>query len=143
MQITCFTDGSCRYNPHGEMGLGFVIEIPDKPVIKYAEFIPEKYGNSSVVAEYKALEALLLKLIEMKQTGTEIVINTDCDLIYKQFNRGAKPRHGFYLETAFEVARLYKRFFNLTINWISRDENIEADTLASGYYKKSIRSKVA
>lgn len=139
MQITCFTDGSCRNNPHGEMGVAYIIEIPEKPVIKHSEFIPEKYGNTSVVAEYKALEALFLKLIEMKLTQAEIVINTDCNLIYRQFNLGAKPREGYYLETAFEVARLRKRFFNLTINWISRDENIEADALACEYYKKKTK----
>ena len=134
MKVTCYTDGSCRFNPHGEMGYAYIIEIEDQPVIKYTGYEPEKYGNTSVLAEYKALEALLLKLIESKLTGAEILINTDSNLIYRQFNHGAKPRKGFYVETGFEVYRLAKRFCNLRIVWISRDQNTEADALASHYY---------
>lgn len=133
MKVTCYTDGSCRFNPHGEMGYAYIIEIPDKPVIKYCFSEPEQFGNTSVVAEYKALESLLLRLIEEGLADAEIEVNTDCNLIYRQFNYGAKPRKGFYLHTALDVARIIKRFKNLRIKWISRDENVEADALASRY----------
>ena len=134
MIVTCYTDGSCRINPHGEMGYAYIIEVPDKPVIKYSTSVPKKYGNTSVLAEYKALEALLLRLIEEGLTDAEIVVNTDCLLISRQFNDGAKPRKGYYLPTGLEVVRIAKRFRNLTINWISRNDNLEADALASSYY---------
>jgi ribonuclease HI len=132
MKVTCYTDGSCRINPNGEMGYAYIIEPEDQPVIKFARFDPEKIGNSSILAEYKALEMLLLKLIELNLSSAEIVINTDCQLIHRQFNHGARFLKGFYLQTAFEVVRLVKRFNDLKINWISRDENTEADALASG-----------
>ena len=136
MKVTCFTDGSCRFNPHGEMGYAYIIEIPDKPVIRHTASEPEKYGNSSVLAEYKALESLLLRLIEEGLTDAEILVNTDCNLIYRQFNHGTKPRKGFYLQTGIEVTRIAKRFRNLKINWISRNDNIEADAGATNYIKK-------
>lgn len=132
--ITCYIDGSCRYNPHGEMGFSFIIELTDLETIKFNDSIPARFGNSSVAAEYKALEMLLIKLIELKVVNEEIIINTDCTLIYRQFNHEVKNRKGYYLELAFEVARLAKRFRHLKINWIPRNENVEADVLASRYY---------
>jgi ribonuclease HI len=112
------------------MSYAYVIQFPDKPAIKYAMYEKENFGNTSVLAEYKAFEMLLTKLIELGLTGADIEINTDCNLIYRQFNYGAKPRKGFYVKTGFEVARLVKRFKKLKINWISRDENTEAHYLA-------------
>jgi ribonuclease HI len=131
MKVTCYTDGSCRFNPHGEMSYAYIIELPDQPVIKFAAYEPENHGNTSVLAEYKAFEFLLLRLIQENLVGAEVIVNTDCNLIYRQFNHGAKPRQGFYVTTAFEVARLVKRFKNIRIVWISRDENTEAHCLAS------------
>jgi ribonuclease HI len=115
------------------MGYAYIIEMPDKPVIRYSIAEPAQHGNTSVVAEYKALESLLLRLIEEGLTDAEIEVNTDCILIHRQFNYGAKPRKGFYRDTGFEVARLAKRFKNLQIKWISRNDNVEADALASAY----------
>ncbi len=137
MKITCFTDGSCRINPHGEMSYAYIIELPDNTLIKGGDMVEERFGNTSVVAEYKALELLFLRLIEEDLIKSEIIVNTDCQLIHRQFNFGAKPRKGFYLNTAFEVARLYKRFTNLKVNWISRDNNNEAHNLASEYLKRA------
>jgi ribonuclease HI len=133
MKINCFIDGSCRINPHGEMGYAYIIEMSEKPVLKHNVAEPAKYGNTSVLAEYKALECLLLRLIEDGLTQEEIIVNTDSMIIYRQFNHGSKPRKGFYVQTGFEVARISKRFKNLKINWISRNDNIEADALASCY----------
>lgn len=135
-KIICFTDGSIRYNPHGEMGYGYIIDIPDMEVIKYAGHVPEKQGNSSNLAEYIGLEALLLRLIELKLATEEVIVYTDSDLIYKQINRGVPIRHGFYKQKAYEVRRLLKRFKNLKIEWISRSANSEADALASEYLGK-------
>jgi ribonuclease HI len=119
------------------MSYAYIIELPDNTLIKGGDRVEDRFGNSSVVAEYKAFESLLLRLIEEDHTKSEIIVNTDCQLIYRQFNFGAKPRNGFYLQTAFEVARLYKRFTNLKINWISRDENNEAHNLAEEYLKRA------
>lgn len=134
-KITCYTDGSCQYNPHGAMGFGYVIELPDSEIIKFSGDEDEKHGNSNNVAEYKALIMLLERLIELNLTTEEIVINTDCNLIFNQFMRRGKAKRGLYLPFTFDAARLVKRFRNLEISLIPREENQEADYLSSIYYK--------
>jgi ribonuclease HI len=134
-KITCYTDGSCQYNPHGAMGFGYVIELPNSEIIKFSGDEDEKHGNSNNVAEYKALILLLERLIELNLTTEEILINTDCKLIHNQFMNRGRSRRGFYLPFTFDAARLVKRFRNLKISWIPREENQEADYLSSIYYK--------
>ena len=134
MKITCNIDGSCRINPHGEIGYAYIINFENEETIEYCNSEPSKHGNTSVVAEYKAMNALLEKLIELKLCEATIEIRSDSMLIYRQFIGNMKRKKGFYIPFSKETDRLLKRFNNLEVIWVSRDENREADALAACYY---------
>jgi ribonuclease HI len=133
--IICNVDGSCRINPHGEIGYAYIINFESDEPIEYFNSEPSKYGNTSVVAEYKAFNALLEKLIELNLCKAEIEIRTDSMMLYRQFMGYMKARKGHYLPFSKEASRLMKRFFALNVIWVSRDENQDADDLAASYYR--------
>lgn len=133
--IICNVDGSCRINPHGEIGYAYIITFESGEVIEYFTSEPSKFGNTSVVAEYKAFNALLEKLIELNLCRDEIEVRTDSMMLHRQFTGTMKAKKGHYLPFSKEASRLYKRFFALKVSWVSRDENTEADNLAAKYYR--------
>lgn len=132
--IKCFIHGSCRFNPNGEMGYAYIINFSDGKVLEWKTVEENKIGNTSIVADYKALNSLLEKLIELKFTKEEIIILTDSTMINRQFNGYMKKSSGYYLKYSVEADRLWKRFFNVKVNWLPKSQNLDATLLASSYY---------
>lgn len=136
--IEVWFDGSCMpVNPGGVMGWGWHSTGPGWPRSGRGE-VPASPGNTNNLAEYLALEAALLFLIEAALTAAPIVIRGDSQLVIRQMFGGPpkgrrwKIRAGVYAEKAREVKALLQKFTNVRGEWVPREKNTRADALSKG-----------
>ena len=133
--LEIYIDGAAKGNP-GPAGIGIVIYRDGAVIKQVSRFIGETTNN---VAEYTALiyalqEALILK-------ASEIKVKTDSELLYKQIKGEYKVRH-VNLKPLFEQLRhLFMGFKHIDVSHISRENNREADRLATAAVKENIREK--
>ncbi len=121
-----YVDGATRGNP-GKSGIGVVIcDGEDRAIKRISEYIGITTNN---VAEYTALIYALQEALIMKEK--EVVIFTDSELVAKQVS-------GEYVVKAEELKRLRKQvdhlskgFEKVDIQFIKRERNKSADTLAN------------
>jgi len=125
-KIEVFVDGGSRGNP-GPAAVGFIINGKE-----YQEFIGETTNN---VAEYKAIILALKKIKHLlgkeKLKNTEIVINSDSDLVVNQLNGKFKILEKELMPLFIEVWNLKFDFPHLKFNYIPREENRRADELVN------------
>lgn len=124
--ITIYCDGAARGNP-GPAGAGAVLLTEDGSVLsELSKYLGETTNNQ---AEY---QALLMALSEAKKLGAErINIFSDSELMVKQLkgeyrvkNEGLKP----LFKNAVEKL---KSFVEHKINYLPREKNAHADSLAN------------
>lgn len=124
LEASLFCDGACSNNP-GKAGIGVVLNIKEQKY-QFREYIGIATNN---IAEYKAL---IKGLVEAQKLGiTKIDIFTDSELMVKQLKGQYKVKNQRLLELYKIVISLIQNFKKYTINHISREENKEADKLAS------------
>lgn len=121
-----YTDGGARGNP-GPAAIGFL--VGDR---KYGETIGETTNN---VAEYRAVVAALKKtkhlLGKKVARETELEINVDSELIYKQINGKYKILEP-ELQTFFiEIWNLKQDFKAVEFRKIPREQNKAADRMVN------------
>jgi len=125
-KIEVFVDGGSRGNP-GPAAVGFIINGKE-----YQEFIGETTNN---VAEYKAVILALKKIKHLlgkeKLKNTEIVINSDSDLVVNQLNGKFKILEKELMPLFIEVWNLKFDFPHLKFNYIPREKNKRADELVN------------
>jgi len=125
-KIEVFVDGGSRGNP-GPAAVGFIINGKE-----YQEFIGETTNN---VAEYKAIILALKKIKHLlgkeKLKNTEIVINSDSDLVVNQLNGKFKILEKELMPLFIEVWNLKFDFPHLKFNYIPREKNKRADELVN------------
>ena len=85
---------------------------------------------SSNVTEYMALIAALELLIEKGLENEQIQVYGDSALVIQQMQGLKNIGNGFYVEQAVKCKELVKRFTNIRFQWIPREMNAEADSLA-------------
>lgn len=136
---TCWFDGSCK-PPHkgGSMGIGGVILKDNSVIYQFSEHIT---GKGSVnLAEYHAVEHLMIYFITNGITNQNISIYGDSLLVVRQLNRSWSNRpKGTYAKKAIEVLELFdklKATNNITLEWISRKDNDFADVLSKEAHNK-------
>jgi len=123
--LEIFVDGACRGNP-GPAAIGVIICEDGQAVKRISKEIGQATNN---IAEYTALiyalqEALILKASHVK-------VNTDSELMYQQLTGRYKIRHD-HLKPLFEqVRRLSSGFGSFEIKHIPREQNRDADKLAT------------
>jgi len=125
-KLIIYTDGGARGNP-GPAAIGFL--IGDR---KYGEKIGETTNN---VAEYKAVVAALKKtkhlLGKKVARETDLEINVDSELLYKQINGKYKILEP-ELQTFFiEIWNLKQDFKSAEFRKIPREQNKAADRLVN------------
>ncbi len=125
-KIIIYTDGGARGNP-GPAAIGII--IGDK---KYSDYIGETTNN---IAEYKAVIFALKKTKQLvgkeEAKKTELIINIDNELIYKQ-NRGEYKIEDEKLKPLFiDIWNLKQDFKKVEFNLIPREKNKEADKLVN------------
>jgi len=128
--IQVYIDACARPNP-GKGGVGITIRGNGWDYI-LSEKVDSKDKVSNNEAEYCALNRALVELMRNKVVNDEIVIYSDSELLVLQMT-GEKSidKGGKYVEAYLKAKQLSKYFSNLRFNWISRDENAEANLLAS------------
>lgn len=117
-------DGSARPNP-GRCGIGAVLRGPDGAAFELAQ--PAGYGNSSE-AEYRALIAVLEAAVA--HGADELTVYGDSRVVIDDVNGPdafAAPALAAYRAT---VRTLSARIASLSLRWVPRHKNLEADALS-------------
>lgn len=124
-------DGSCNPNPGGVCSYGFVV-WRDKTRIQegHGSAAPRGPGATNNVAEYtgciRALEWIL------SQGCTEpVVLRGDSELVLKQLKGEYKVRSPLLAPLYWKARELAARLLSLRFEWVPREQNAEADRLAS------------
>ena len=125
-KLIIFTDGGSRGNP-GPAAIGFMVGNK-----KYSETIGHTTNN---VAEYKAVVTALKKakqlLSKKAAKQTEIIVNVDSELIYKQVDGQYKILEPELQAFFVEIWNLKQDFKSVVFKKIPREENTEADKLVN------------
>jgi len=137
--IKCYFDGCCEpKNPFGNMGTGAVILKDNIPVFNNSQFIPESRLNSNNVAEYLALEKILIWLSENEVLENTIFIYGDSNLVINQMRGLWKIKSGLYTEHALRCRKLVSESkLKLVFTWIPREKNTIADDLSKDHLIKN------
>ena len=102
-------------------------------------FIPRKgheKETSNNVAEYSGFLRALEWLYDNELNGHKIIYRSDSQLVVYQNSIDPRYHHkwrmlgGFYLPVALKAKELLKKFPNLKMEWIPREENTLADELS-------------
>ena len=136
-ELEIFVDGACSGNP-GEAGIGVVINSDGKKLKKITKAIGPATNN---IAEYSALiyalqEALLLK-------AKKLHVMTDSELLYRQVTGVYKVKNDHLKFLYDQVQNLMKVFDRVTVDHVFREQNKEADRLATDSLKKKQAKMVA
>ena len=124
-----FTDGACSGNP-GEASIGVVFKEDGQTVKEIAKAIGHATNN---IAEYSALIEALKEAQALK--AETLRVHTDSEWMFKQI-RGVNKVKAQQIKPLYEEAiALTKSFKRVEFKWIPREENQEADRLATGVLK--------
>ncbi|MEE9200758.1 MAG: ribonuclease HI family protein [Candidatus Brocadiales bacterium] len=125
-RVLIYTDGASRGNP-GRAGIGVVIYDGEHNVLdEIAEYIGEATNN---VAEYRALIRGLERALEYPPVKVEVFC--DSELVVKQMNGQYKVKAPSILPLHREARKLIGRLPEWRLQYIPREENIQADALAN------------
>lgn len=131
MTATLYTDGGARGNP-GPAGIGYVLTITGKPVIKKGEFIGKTTNNQ---AEYTALEKGLLRA---QQEGVrELKCFLDSELVVKQLNGQYRVRDADLKPRYAQVSEIADSFTKISFAHVRREKNKQADMLVNRVLDKN------
>lgn len=124
-KLELFIDGACKGNP-GPGGVGVVIRQDGETIKEISRYIGDTTNN---IAEYTALifglqESLILRAESVK-------INTDSQLLYRQLIKTYKVKHPNIIGLYNQAIQLAGGFKEFSISHIHREQNTEADKLAT------------
>lgn len=126
IMIIMYIDGASRGNP-GPAAIGVVIETDYGAVIDmWGEFIGVATNN---VAEYMALIKGLKRLIEL--SIKEAIVRSDSQLLINQLNGRYRVKSKNILPLYLEAISLCRDLTCIEFEYISREENLRADSLAN------------
>ena len=130
-----FSDGACSGNP-GPAGIGVVIRKDGKKVREVSEAIGQATNN---IAEYRAF---IRGLVEAKALGAEHVqLRTDSQLLFYQLKGEYKVKHANMKPLHEEALLLLKSFKKVECKVVPREENKDADLLATSALKQQKASQ--
>lgn len=133
--VDLYCDGASRGNP-GPAGIGIVIRTPDgEELLAWGEAIGRTTNN---VAEYRALLAALRKALELKARRVRVLC--DSELLIKQIKGAYRVRNAALKPLHAEAVGLLKRFEQWEVAYVPRDQNTQADGLASAHAKQQATS---
>jgi len=128
--LEIFSDGACSGNP-GPAGIGVFIREKGIVVREVSEAIGDATNN---IAEYRAF---IRGLIEARELGAEHVqLRTDSQLLFYQIKGDYKVKHPNMKPLHEEALALLKNFKKVECKVVPREENKDADRLATSALKK-------
>lgn len=118
-------DGATKHTNPGIRGVGGLLKGPAGERIEIAENIGEGTNNE---AEYAALMAVLDAAVEAKVQ--DLIVYGDSQLVIKQVNGEWLINAKGLVPMCKTVQRLMAQIPNVSLAWIPREENTEADALS-------------
>ena len=135
--VEIFIDGACSGNP-GLASVGVVIKKNNQIIKEVAKLIGQATNN---IAEYTAFITALETALELKEDKVKVF--TDSQLLYNQL-RGTYQVKNDQLKSLWQQANvLGKKFKNIEVVNVPREENKEADKLAAGLLQKTLKEEQA
>ncbi len=125
MELTIYTDGASRNNP-GEAGAGIFILREGEPVEKIAHYLGTTTNN---IAEYKA--AIIGLEHAVKLGAKSVKLHADSELMVKQLNGQYKVKNEGLKPLFLRAKELIAKIGSVTVQYIPREMNREADALAN------------
>lgn len=127
---TAYFDGSCEpINPGGNGRYGFLIKVKGEIIDQASGFIGSGPLISNNLAEYAGLKAILEYFINHGLTDQEIEVYGDSLMVVNQMTHRKGKFHGLYKPFAEDCLLKIQKFKDITLHWIPREENCEADAL--------------
>jgi ribonuclease HI len=130
--IVAHFDGSCDPNPGGLCSYGFVVWRDERKLTEGSGVAaPPGLSATSNVAEYfgciRALEWL-----RYERSGESIVLRGDSQLVLRQLQGRYKVRSPLLAPLYWRARELLGELPNLSLEWVPRERNADADRLAAG-----------
>jgi|SRR6185295_12313232 len=124
-------DGSCNPNPGGVCSYGFVVWRDNVRLHEgHGPAAPRGPGATNNVAEYtgciKALE-----WIRDQKLAEPVVLRGDSELVLKQLKGEYKVKSPLLAPLYWKARELASGFPSLRFEWVPREQNADADRLAS------------
>lgn len=138
--ISIHFDGACEpFNPGGNMGMGVVIrDVQTGDLLQnLSAFIEQHPDNSNNVAEYLALILGMEWLIQNGYQKDRIKVYGDSQLVIKQMSGEWNAKAGLYLDAYKKAIGLRLKFPLLSLAWIPRNQNADADNLSKSHINKT------
>jgi ribonuclease HI len=124
--VVVHTDGAAQGNP-GPAGIGYLIEEESGQILaSVSEYIGETTNN---VAEYRALIAALKHVRELGFQRVRVL--SDSLLMVQQMNGAWSVKHAGLAPLRAEATTLLADFKESAIAYVPREENRDADRLAT------------
>lgn len=124
MAYIAFTDGASRGNP-GHAGLGIVLYENKELKEQISEYLGKMTNNE---AEYYALIRALERVKGLGESS--LVVCSDSEFLVKQL-RGEYKVKSEKIKPLYEKVKELQESIQLSLQWVPREENKEADSLAN------------
>ena len=134
-------DGLCQpMNPGGIACYGFVVRQAGEVLRAEHGLVGEPFSEdaSSNSAEYGALVRALTWLLDHGHAARPVAVYGDSQLVVEQVNGKYRVRSERLLPLWREARALADRFERLSLAWVPRAENAEADALTEAAYAEAI-----
>lgn len=124
-------DGSCNPNPGGVCRYGFVVWRDQARIHEgHGPAAPRGPGATNNVAEYTGC-IRALEWIRSQGITEPVVIRGDSELVLKQLKGEYKVKSPLLAPLYWKARELASGFASLRFEWVPREQNADADRLAS------------
>lgn len=132
--LEIFVDGACSGNP-GPAAIGVVLKEGGETIKEVSKTIGNATNN---IAEYAALVYALQEALVLK--AERVKVFTDSELVFSQLNGSYKVKNEHLRFLFDQVQHLKRGFQDVAITHIPREQNKEADRLATTALKKQAKT---
>jgi ribonuclease HI len=140
--ITIYFDGLCYpKNPGGVAAYGYIVYRDDMPIWRGFGTVGEGRGMTNNVAEYEGLMAAAQWIVD-EGIEEKILIKGDSQLVIKQMKGEYRVNSATSKKYVPEIKRLLDGK-EVSLTWVPREENEEADGLSRLAYESYCRRKTA
>lgn len=129
--IVVNTDGLCQpENPGGIAAYGWVAYQGEEKIGEGYEVVAEGPEATNNVAEYSGVIAALEWLLKNNFQNKEIILRSDSQLCIYQLQGQYRVKAPRIIPLYSKAVQLLAQFKNITLEWVPREENEEADMLS-------------
>src|SRR5919197_1912938 len=142
-QIQVYFDGLCQpCNPGGTACFAFIVNNKEESTI-HSEYGLAAYDSTNNVAEYTGTIKALEWLLKNNLTNENIIARGDSRLVINQIKRHFKVKAPNIIPLYYKAKSLYSKFNNIQVEWVSREQNEEADKLAYRAYEEIVHGRTS